>query len=209
MKDTFAKLALGQTPDTLLIACSDSRVAVNVFASTDPGDLFVIRNVGNMVPASNEVGLSHGDLSPVAALEYGVERLGVTSIIICGHSECGAIGALISGRGNVDVPHLRDWLMHAEEALDPSKFLFHATKPFPIQNRISQKNVLLQLEHLKSYPFVKKRIADGSLRIYGWWFDIAEAEVYIWDDQSTSFVLLDEIRAENLLGRLNTQNPKD
>lgn len=202
MKGKFAALAFGQKPDTMLIACSDSRVAVNVFASTDPGDLFVVRNVGNMIAPSNTAGISHNDLSEVAALEFAVEVLKVSSIIVCGHSECGAILALMNGRGNVQSPHLRDWIANAEDALDPSKFTFHAAKPFAAQNLVSQKNVLLQLEHLRSYPFVQKRIADGSLRLYGWWFDIAEAEVYMWDDQQKSFLLLDEIRAATLAGRL-------
>jgi carbonic anhydrase len=205
MKDVFAKLALGQRPDTMLIACSDSRVAVNVFASTDPGDLFVVRNVGNIVPPPDAQGSSMGDVSPVVAVEFAVQQLEVSSIIVCGHSECGAINALISGRRDAMTRHFRDWLAHAAEALDPSKLIFHASRPVSQHNRISQKNVLLQIEHLKGYPFVKQRIAEGKLRLFGWWFDIAEAEVYAWDEDANSFVILDEIRATTLLGRL--ENP--
>ncbi len=203
VKGTFAKLAFGQRPDCILIVCSDSRVAVNVFASTEPGDMLVIRNVGNMIPPANPDGTSKGDLSEIAALEFGVERLEVGSILVCGHSECGAIGALISGRSAVDAPHLRDWLANAEEALDPARFVFHAQRPFAPQNLISQRNVLLQLEHLRSYPFIAKRIAEGKLKLHGWWFDIAEAEVYTWDDDAKSFFLLDEVRTNRMLAALD------
>lgn len=199
VKDTFAKLALGQRPDCLLIACSDSRVAVNVFASTEPGDMLVVRNAGNIVPAPNADGTSLGDLSEVAVLEFGVEQLGIRSIIVCGHSECGAIGALIAGAPFGNMPHLKEWISNAAGALDPSRFIFHAQKPFAPQNLVSQRNVLLQLEHLMRYPFIAKRVAEGKLKLFGWWFDIAEAEVYAWDADSKSFLVLDEVRTARLI----------
>jgi carbonic anhydrase len=205
VKDTFAKLALGQRPDCLLVACSDSRVAVNVFASTEPGDMFVVRNAGNIIPPPSADGISAGDLSEVAALEFGIEGLGIRSIIVCGHSECGAIGALISGRASVNAPHLREWLAHAEGSLDPGRFVFHAQKPFAPQNLASQRNVLLQLEHLRQYPFIAKRIAEGKLKLYGWWFDIAEAEVYNWDDDAKSFFLLDEVRTNRMIASMDAK----
>ena len=109
-RETFARLALGQSPDTLFIACSDSRVAPNVFASTDPGDLFVIRNVGNLVPpCGGEHGRSTADESEAAAIEFAVMNLGVSDVIICGHSECGAMQALLNGREKVQTPNLKSW----------------------------------------------------------------------------------------------------
>src|ERR1041384_7022651 len=98
MRATFARLALGQKPDALFIACSDSRVAPNVFASTNPGDLFVVRNVGNIIPPCGVMGNSVADESEAAAIEFAVTRLNVRDIIICGHSECGAMQALVGGR---------------------------------------------------------------------------------------------------------------
>src|ERR1700690_2670627 len=95
VKETFAQLALGQNPDCLFIACSDSRVAVNVFASTDPGDLFVIRNAGNIVTPSHD---SSSDESEVAAIEFALEKLKVAHIVVCGHSDCGAMTPLCQGR---------------------------------------------------------------------------------------------------------------
>src|SRR5579871_2549496 len=91
VKETFAQLALGQRPDTLFIACSDSRVVPNLFASSDPGDLFVIRNVGNLIPPCGERGHSASDESEAAAIEFALTALPVTDIVVCGHSECGAM----------------------------------------------------------------------------------------------------------------------
>lgn len=113
-KETFARLALGQSPDALFIGCSDSRVAVNVFASTDPGDLFVVRNVGNLVPPCGSDGQSTADESEAAAIEFALDTLNVSYIIICGHSECGAMQALANGRSKVKSQNLRSWLRHGE-----------------------------------------------------------------------------------------------
>ena len=203
VKDTFAKLAFGQRPDTLLFACSDSRVAVNVFASTEPGDMLVVRNAGNIIPPPSADGKSVGDLSEVAVLEFGVEQLDIRSIIVCGHSECGAISALMTGRAATIAPHLHEWVQFAGGALDPGRFVFHAQKPFAPENLVSQRNVLLQLDHLRQYPFIAKKIAEGKLKLYGWWFDIAEAEVYNWDEDAKSFLLLDEVRTTRLIATLD------
>lgn len=116
-KEAFAHLALGQRPDVLLVVCSDSRVAVNVFGSTDPGETFVVRNVGNMIPPLDEDGRSVADESEALAIEFATGRLEVSHIIVCGHSDCGAIKALCAGRSNVAEPNLRAWLRHAEPAL--------------------------------------------------------------------------------------------
>lgn len=191
-KETFAKLALGQQPDVLFVACSDSRVAVNVFASTEPGDLFVVRNVGNMIPPSGMLGMSIGDESELAALEFALLNLGVKHIIVCGHSECGAMIAIYNGRDKVEAPHLRSWLAHGQSSLD----LLEACKGEPSKiaphNRLSQLNVLQQLEHLKTYPIVTERMKSGQLRLHGWWFDIAEAEVYFYSEKEDRFLVFTE-----------------
>ena len=142
-RETFARLALGQSPDALFIACSDSRVAINVFASTEPGDLFVVRNPGNIVSPAAQDGLSIGDESEAAAIEFAVGQLQVQDIIVCGHSSCGAMTALLQGRESAS-PHLRSWLRHADRALEriPDRDAPEA------RDQLSQANALLQLEHL-------------------------------------------------------------
>lgn len=201
-RETFARLALGQRPDTLFIACSDSRVVPNLFASADPGDLFVIRNVGNLIAPAGGNGLSKSDESEAAAIEFAVLNLQVTDIIVCGHSECGAMQALLKGRTLVEPVHLRSWLRHGEEAL---KALDHGGKPAPAlsrHNRLSQLNVLSQIDHLKSYPLVRERLTDGRLRLHGWWFELKEADVYAYEESAGRFLLIDEAEAERLLKRL-------
>jgi carbonic anhydrase len=203
-RERFARLALGQSPDTLLITCSDSRVAPNVFASTDPGDLFVVRNVGNMIPPCGGHGISVADESEVAALEFAILNLKVKDIVVCGHSECGAMIALYHGRENVTLPHLRSWLVHGQDAADRlesgEKFATHLLP----HNELSQLNVLEQVNHLKTYPLVQERLASGDIKIHGWWFDIAKAELSSYDASLQMFVEIDEREAIKIMEREGT-----
>lgn len=197
-REQFGRLATGQSPDTLFIACSDSRVVPNTFASTDPGDLFVIRNVGNLIPSCDLHGVSSSDESEAAAIEFALQSLKVKNIIVCGHSECGAMQALVSGRRLVKQPNLRSWLRHGELALD---LLRNAKAPdlrLSQSNQLSQLNVLLQIENIKSYPIVQARIEAGTLAVHGWWFDIARADVYAYLEPENKFLIIDESRASRV-----------
>jgi carbonic anhydrase len=199
--ETFARLALGQSPDTLFIACSDSRVVPNLFASTDPGDLFVIRNVGNLISPCGPNGVSLGDVSEAAAIEYSVLQLGISHIVICGHSECAAMKELMNDKPRDEMPMFKTWLHNAFPALtrmEQEKGINRALAP---HNKLSQANVLQQIEHLKSYPSVKKMVAEGKLSIHGWWFDIAHAEVYAYEE-NLGFTLIDETEGERILVRM-------
>lgn len=199
-RDVFARLALGQKPDALLISCSDSRVAVNLFASTDPGDLFVIRNVGNMIPPSGAHGTSETDVSEAAAVEFALLNLNVRNIIVCGHSECGAMQAVAGGLEKVAAPNLKFWLKNGL----PAWQALGCTKD---HNALSRKNVLQQIENLKSYPEVAKRVQDGRVVLHGWWFDIANAEVYAYDPTAADFVIIDEASSQRILQRLSPESP--
>jgi carbonic anhydrase len=201
-RETFARLALGQSPDALLIACSDSRVAPNVFASTEPGDLFVIRNVGNVIAPCGEDGRSLSDESEAAAIEFAASVLGVSDIIVCGHSECGAMRALLDERKNPEAPHFHSWLRHAEGALRRVREGPPMDADLPLHNQLSQFNVLGQVEHLRSYPVVRDRLNSGRLRLHAWWFDIARAEVLVHDEQAGRFVVIDDAGAERMIARL-------
>jgi carbonic anhydrase len=194
----FAKLALGQKPDTLFIACSDSRVVPNLFASTNPGDLFVLRNIGNLIPPPT----SEEDNSAQAVIEFATFALKVSDIIVCGHSECGAMKALCSGIDTVSCPHLKCWLKHGQTAVKRVRDGFTITPNLSEDNQISQVNVLEQMRHISDYPFIKKLVDKGKLRIHGWWFDIAEADVYCYEKEENKFVLIDEKEAEAILTRL-------
>jgi carbonic anhydrase len=206
VKESYAKLALGQAPDALFIACSDSRVAANVFASTDPGDLFVLRNVGNLVPPCGISGRSVADDSEAAAIEFALAALNVKHVIVCGHSGCGAMQALLDNSVDDDCLHLQAWLRHGRDALHRAKRghpdLDPRYAPKGENDRFSQHNVLTQLDHLMSYPLVYKRVKAGQLELHGWWFDIGEAEVSAYDRERKRFVVIDENSGPELLARL-------
>ena len=198
VKDTFALLALGQRPDTLFIACSDSRVVPNLFASTEPGDLFVIRNVGNLIPPYQANSKALG--SEAAAIEFGLSNLPITEVIVCGHSECGAIGALSKGEPT-GAPAIDCWLHNGAGSLRELEAGASLGNHLERHNQLSQLNVLEQLEHLKTYPVVQERLASGQLRLHGWYFDIKEANVYEYEPSEGRFHLIDESYATTLLNR--------
>lgn len=208
-RENFARLALGQFPDALFVACSDSRVAPNVFASTDPGDLFVVRNVGNMVaPCEGVHGLSTADEGEAAAIEFSLIKLDVKDIIICGHSECGAMQALIKGRENVPTPNLKAWLRHGEDALhilQNNSYTIKFDTTLSPHNQLSQINALQQVEHLKSYPLIQKKMAANELKLHAWWFDLANGTVYWYVPVLEKFIEINEQNADKLLAILSTR----
>lgn len=193
VRDTFRRLALGQSPDALFIACSDSRVVPNLFASTEPGDLFVVRNVGNLIPPC-----ATGGDSEAAALEFAIVQLRVSDIVVCGHSSCGAMRALLDGRDTLAAPHLRDHLRHGEEPLRRLRAGARMKAELPIHDHLSQFNVLQQIAHLRTYPLVR----ESGVRLHAWWFDIAEAEVLAHEESDERFVVIDAAQAERILARL-------
>jgi carbonic anhydrase len=186
--ETFERLALGQKPDVLFIGCSDSRVAVNVFASTDPGDLFVLRNVGNLVPPFGHP----GGTGTAAAIDYALETLGVKDIIVCGHSDCGAMQAHCQGHAALPKGHLRDWLDMAVKDEGPG----------PDVNEASRCNVLAQMEHLKGYPEVARAAAGNKVGLHGLWFDIHKMDVLYWEPEPGVWTLIDAGEGERILSRL-------
>ena len=201
-RETFARLALKQSPDALLIACSDSRVVPNLFASTEPGDMFVLRNAGNIISPCGEDGRSVSDESEAGAIEFAAFALNVPDIIVCGHSECGAMRMLIEGKRDLPAPHLYAWLRHVEPALKRVREGARMNPDLSLHNQLSQFNFLHQLAHLRTYPFIRERIAAGKLRLHAWYFDIAQAEVQNYDERQKRFVVIDEAEAERIIARL-------
>ncbi len=201
--ERFRDLAQGQAPDALFVTCSDSRIVPDLLASTDPGDLFVMRNVGNLVPPATVEGASTGDLSEASAVEYAVLMLKVRSVVVCGHSECGAMKAALARNPMPDTPNLAKWLHHSASAV------FRLDHEGPLDPRwsrcdqLSQLNVLVQLEHLSTYPIVRDRIADGTLYLSGWWFDIGKGEMYVYQRTERRFEVIDRTAAERLISQLN------
>jgi carbonic anhydrase len=186
----FRKLSLeGQNPHTLFITCSDSRVLAELITQSKPGDLFVVKNVGNIVPPANVRGDTN---STAAAIEFAVENLRVSDIVICGHSQCGAISALLAEKPvSESTPHLRDWLSIAAPVLDRLKNEYsHLKTDSERSTAAAEENVLFALDNLHSYSCVQERLMDGSLRLHGWFFKIATAELFAYDPQTRQFTPL-------------------
>jgi carbonic anhydrase len=204
--ERFHDLSFGQAPDALFITCSDSRVVPDLLISTDPGDLFVMRNVGNLIPPATVDGASTGDLSEASAIEYSVLILNVRHIVVCGHSECGAMKAALTRTPLVETPNLAKWLHHATSAV------FRLDQEGPLDNRLcphdqlSQLNVLVQLEHLMTYPIIRERVEAGALHLSGWWFDIATGGMLAYERETRAFQVIDRAMAERLLERLDLHN---
>lgn len=188
-RDHFHLLSEGQSPETLFLTCADSRVVPDLILQTEPGDLFIGRNVGNVVPPHGEM---EGGVS--ATIEYAVEVLKVKHIIICGHSDCGAIKAALDKQSLASLPSARHWLRYVESAwnfVDPSVrgsdtellALIHA-------------NVIAQVENLKTHPEVSAALAQQRLEVHGWFYDILSGTIESYDLELKKFVPLGGSTAE-------------
>ena len=180
----FEQLAEGQRPETLFITCCDSRVVPNLITSSAPGELFIVRNVGNIVPA-----LNHGVIGGVAAaIEYAVQVLKVDEIVICGHTQCGAIDAIMHPERIAHLPLTSRWVK--ESASIPSLIAerYGDLEGEALMNAAVEENVLLQLENLRTFDFVAEKLDNGSLSVSGWVFHIATGATFDYDPESEQFV---------------------
>ncbi|MFM2111471.1 MAG: Carbonic anhydrase 1 [Pseudomonadota bacterium] len=168
----------GQHPKTLFIGCSDSRLVPYLLTGAQPGELFIVRNVGAFVPPYDG---SHGLHGTMAAIEFAVLSLKVEHIIVCGHSHCGAIRAAYEGVPD-EAMALKSWLKLADEALLP-------VQPSPeAMRRTEQRGVVLQLERLIDYPMVRRAVEAGHLNLHGWYYVIEEGEVHVFDAEKGQFL---------------------
>jgi carbonic anhydrase len=187
VRPIMAELAFEQKPEHLFITCVDSRVVPNIITASGPGDLFINRNVGNLVP---RFGSRTPDDSVAATVEYATEVLGIRTITVCGHSNCGAMAALLAG--GTEVAHLRGlsrWLKHGNLSL--ARFLATdpgAGEPEPPLARLCQINVMQQLDNLLSYPWLRDRVDDGELELVGLYLDLETAGVRVLDPAAGVFV---------------------
>jgi carbonic anhydrase len=204
-RERFAHLATGQTPDSLFIACSDSRVVPNLFASTDPGQLFVMRNVGNLMPEAHGSGHSIADESEAAAIEFSLGALGVGDIVVCGHSNCGAMKAALTGEIPPGMPNLTAWLRHAAPAVQRLAEKGPLDPDLPRSDQLSQWNVLVQLENIRTYPMVAERLAKGLLRLTALWFDVATGVVHAFDEETGKYKEICGAFAETLIARFRAR----
>jgi len=186
--DLYGKLASrGQSPKALMISCADSRVAPEHVMQAEPGDLFVCRNAGNIVPPFAQM---NGGVS--STVEYAVAALGVRDIIVCGHSDCGAMKAVAEPHLTHDMPNVAAWLRHSNAASRVVRDAYPELTNGELVRAISLENVVAQLAHLRTHPSVAAGIARGEISLHGWFVDIHAGQIFGLDSESGQFVPLRE-----------------
>jgi carbonic anhydrase len=182
----FSSLSREQQPHTLFIGCADSRIVPTLITKTLPGELFIIRNIANMVPPYR---LADEYLSTTSAIEYAVQVLNVDNIIVCGHSNCGGIASLYSHSKN-PIPHTNKWMELAEPIKAQVEAQVSSEDPSAREWLTEQSNVVEQMKHLLTYPYIKERFKEGKLDIMGWYYIIETGEVFGYDRNEECFNLL-------------------
>lgn len=186
-KELFEKLSRGQSPEALFITCSDSRVETAMITQTEPGELFICRNAGNIVPPhTNFTG------GMTASIEYAVAVLKVPHIVVCGHTECGAMKGAMDPSSLETLPHVKEWLGYSKAAVDIVKEIGADSSPEEQMRMLLERNVVLQLQHLKTHPTVATRLAKGDLTLHGWLYDIKSGGVTAYDESKNTFLNVTE-----------------
>ncbi len=186
-QELFERLAGGQTPEALFITCSDSRINPNLLTQTEPGELFILRNAGNLVPPFGATNGGEG-----ATIEYAVSVLGVKDIIVCGHSHCGAMKGLLHPESVKSVPTVAAWLGQAETT---RRVIEENYADLPEQDKLTattKENVLIQLQNLRSHPSVAAKLSKGQLHLHAWVYELETGKVYAYDHTNAQFVPLQQ-----------------
>lgn len=183
-RELLEQLSHGQKPRVLFITCSDSRVAPNLITNTDLGELFIIRNAGNIIPPYGATNGGEG-----GTIEYAINALNIEQVIICGHSHCGAMKGLLKlNKLQKDMPLVYDWLQQAEATRRLVKENYaHQSEEEMIETLVAE-NVLVQIDNLQTYPIIKTRLHQGKLKIYAWVYQIETGEVWAYDAKTHTYV---------------------
>lgn len=185
----FETLAEGQSPLALFITCSDSRIDPNRLTQTKPGELFIQRTAGNIVPPYGSVFAGEA-----ATIEYAVAALKIRDIVICGHSHCGAMGGLLAPESLQDMPAVRAYLEHAEATRRIVKENYqHLTDPVKRLTLTVEENVLVQLENLRTHPSVAAAVGRGELKLHGWVYKFETGDVFAYHPEKNAFLPIDDV----------------
>ena len=183
-QELLEQLSHGQTPRVLFVTCSDSRVAPNLITDTDVGELFVIRNAGNIIPPYGAANGGEG-----GTIEYAINALGIEQVVICGHSNCGAMKGLLKlNKLQKDMPLVYDWLKHAESTRLMVQETYPHYKGDDLIEVLVAENVLIQIDNLKTYPIVRSRLHQGRLKIYAWVYNVETGNVLAYDARTHTYV---------------------
>jgi carbonic anhydrase len=186
----FERLAEGQNPEALFLTCADSRISIDMITQTRPGDLFICRNAGNIAPPHGE---SAGGVA--ATVQYAVEALGVHHIVVCGHSDCGAMRAVLHPEKVAHMSNVAAWLRFAETARAVAERRPDVHDEESLLNAVVEENVLVQLDHLRTTPYVASRVRHGELTLHGWVYDIRSGAVKAYDAETKRFIQVRETGA--------------
>ncbi len=186
-QNLFETLSLGQKPHTLMITCSDSRIDPNLVTQTTPGELFILRNAGNIIP---KFGLSKG--GEEAAIEFAIDGLGVSNVVICGHSKCGPMAALLNPADLVNLPSVKNWLRHADSTKERVR---HLGGKVTLSDLVDE-NVLAQVDNLKTHPSVSGALRSGRIQIYGWVYHFETGTINVYDPTNKRYVPSTEVKEQ-------------
>jgi carbonic anhydrase len=185
LRDLFQELVHGQNPETLFITCSDSRIDPNRLTHSLPGDLFILRNAGNIVPPHGATATGEA-----ATIEFAVTGLGVKDIIVCGHSHCGAMKALINPEIIAEMPAMQGWLAHSEATRRIIRENYRDLSGDELLMAAIEENVLVQIEHLQTLPAVAARRARGAIHLHAWVYQFETGDVFAYDPRQQQFAPL-------------------
>jgi carbonic anhydrase len=181
-RELFGRLAHGQKPAALFLTCSDSRVNPNLLTQTDPGELFILRNAGNIVPPAPGAG------GEIATLEFAICALGIENVIVCGHSHCGAVKGLIDPAATEEMPAVRHWLGHAQRTADIIRDEYDHLSGTERLMAAIEENVIVQIENLRTHALIEERLASGRLKLHGWMYKFETGRVFSYDPESGQFL---------------------
>jgi carbonic anhydrase len=186
-QELFQRLASGQTPDALFITCSDSRINPNLVTQTKPGELFILRNAGNIIPPYGAANGGEG-----ATIEYAIAALGIKDIIVCGHTHCGAMKGLLNMDKLTQMPSVVNWLQHAHATLRIIEQKYQDETEEDLLTHTAKENVLVQLKNLETHPTVAAGLAMGNLKLHGWIYAFETGIIYNYEPTQGRFVSMME-----------------
>ena len=176
-RELFELLSQGQKPRFLFITCSDSRIDPNLITQTEPGEMFIIRNAGNIIPPYGATNGGEG-----ASVEYAIHALGIQDVIVCGHSHCGAMKGLLKiSKLEEEMPVVYEWLKHAEATRRMMKEHYQDYEGEELLDAAIKENILNQLENLRTYPVIYSRLKSGQLRLHAWFYEIETGQILEYD----------------------------
>jgi len=188
-RELFKQLGRSQKPHTLFIGCSDSRVVPNLITRTHPGELFVVRNIANIVPPYRK---TEEFVATTSAIEYAILALEVDSVVVCGHSNCGGCAALNQGDSELaHLPHVKKWLQVSKEVRGRVDRLVTSDAPEEREWLTERVNILVQMRNLLTYPYIRTRFDEGKLQVLGWHYIIETGEIYNFSDEKAVFELIE------------------